>query len=178
MDSLRVIKFVRLTCWPLSSLRGRSVVELLIAAFIPHCIFLSLCLSVFLPCWQIHVFISALFSSSTVYSAYPGACVPTCGLGWTLGRYFLLFLQHGAVINALLCALLQPPRLLKVAYCTHCICILNCWVNKVKWDKERCSPACLPLVHWMNVNSFMQGQAYIHREAEKKQPIFFCVHLF
>ena len=44
---------------------------------------------------------------------------------------FFSFSLHGALVRALR-ALLHPPRLLQVAYCTHCICILNCWVNRVK----------------------------------------------
>jgi len=45
---------------------------------------------------------------------------------------FLFFSLHGTVVSALR-ALLHRPRLLWVAYCTHRLCSLNCWVNEVEW---------------------------------------------
>jgi len=42
------------------------------------------------------------------------------------------FIYTGQLLAHLLRALLRRPRLLQVAYRTHCICILNCWVNKVQ----------------------------------------------
>jgi len=49
--------------------------------------------------------------------------------------YFIFsssFIYTGQLLAHLLRALLHRPRLLQVAYRTHCICILNCWVNKVQ----------------------------------------------
>ena len=64
-----------------------------------------------------------------VFKMYPS--LSRCFTVFHYHQLIVTFSLHGTVVSAL-CALLHAPRLLQVAYCTHCICILNCWVNKVK----------------------------------------------
>jgi len=64
-----------------------------------------------------------------VFKMYPS--LSHCFTVFYYHQLIVTFSLHGTVVSAL-CALLHAPRLLQVAYCTHCICSLNCWVNKVK----------------------------------------------
>jgi len=60
---------------------------------------------------------------------------------------------HGAVVRAL-CALQHAPRLLQVAFCTHCSCIVSCcWVKWRVWLSWLLCVQCVCPACWIACTS-------------------------